>query len=309
MTALIQATSLQKSFGVTHAVEDVSFTIDEGEIYGLVGSDGAGKTTTLRLLIGALKADGGSTALCGFDVAREPEKVRSQVGYLSQRFSLYEDLTVFENIRFFAEVRGLPSTEWKPRCLELLSFVGLSEFSSRRAGALSGGMKQKLGLASALVTRPRVLLLDEPTTGVDPATRQDFWQLIIRVVQKEGMAVMLTTPYMDEASRCHRLGFMRHGSLIAEGTPSALCATLTGKILEVTCLEPLRLRAALLAIPGIEDARAFGDRLHVRAKDSANTAVVQSIESLPGHPSVHLIPPSLEDVFLSLTSSTEVEND
>jgi len=309
LTALIQATSLCKSFGITHAVEDVSFTIDEGEIYGLVGSDGAGKTTTLRLLIGALKADGGSATLCGFEVAREPEKVRSHVGYLSQRFSLYEDLTVFENIRFFAEVRGLPSSEWKPRCLELLSFVGLSEFSGRRAGALSGGMKQKLGLASALVTRPRVLLLDEPTTGVDPATRQDFWQLIIRVVQKEGMAVMLTTPYMDEASRCHRLGFMRRGSLIAEGTPSALCATLTGKILEVTCREPLRLRAGLLAIPGIEDARAFGDRLHVRTRDSANAAVIQSIEALPGRPSVHLISPSLEDVFLSLTSLTEVEND
>ncbi len=309
MTTLIQATSLQKSFGVTHAVEDVSFSIDEGEIYGLVGSDGAGKTTTLRLLIGALKADGGSATLCGFDVARDPEKVRSQVGYLSQRFSLYEDLTVFENIRFFAEVRGLPSSEWKPRCLELLSFVGLSEFSCRRAGALSGGMKQKLGLASALVTRPRVLLLDEPTTGVDPATRQDFWQLIIRVVQKEGMAVMLTTPYMDEASRCHRLGFMRRGSLIAEGTPSALCATLTGKILEVTCREPLRLRAALLAIPGIEDARAFGDRLHIRTREPADTVVVQSIKDLPGHPSVRPISPSLEDVFLSLTSRTEVEND
>lgn len=306
MTTLIQATSLQKFFGITHAVDNVSFAIAGGEIYGLVGSDGAGKTTALRLLIGALKADGGSATLCGFDIAREPEKVRSQVGYLSQRFSLYEDLTVFENIRFFAEVRGLPSSEWKPRCLELLAFVGLSEFSGRRAGALSGGMKQKLGLASALVTRPRVLLLDEPTTGVDPATRQDFWQLIIRVVQKEGMAVMLTTPYMDEASRCHRLGFMRRGSLIAEGTPSALCATLTGKILEVTCREPLRLRAALLTIPGIEDARAFGDRLHIRTKDSANKAVVQSIEDLPGHPSVRPISPSLEDVFLSLTSNTEV---
>ena len=291
MTVLIQATSLCKSFGATHAVENLGFTIDSGEIYGLVGSDGAGKTTTLRLLIGALKADSGAAVVCGFDVANEIEKVRSQVGYLSQRFSLYEDLSVIENIRFFAEVRGLTSSEWKPRCLELLAFVGLADFADRRAGALSGGMKQKLGLASALVARPRVLLLDEPTTGVDPATRQDFWQLIIRVVQQESMAVMLTTPYMDEASRCHRLGFMRSGSLIAEGSPSALCSTLNGRILEVATREPLRLRPSLLAIPGIEDARPFGDRLHVRTLNASTDKVIAAVEKLPSRPSVRQILP------------------
>jgi ABC-2 type transport system ATP-binding protein len=308
---LIQAQSLAKSYGSTRAVDGVSFAVNAGEIYGLVGSDGAGKTTTLRLLIGALRADGGTATVCGFDVAEKPEQVRGRVGYLSQRFSLYEDLTVLENIRFFAEVRGLSSTQWKPRCLELLDFVGLSVFASRRAGALSGGMKQKLGLASALVTRPQVLLLDEPTTGVDPATRQDFWQLIIRVVQNEGVAVMLTTPYMDEASRCHRLGFMRNGRIIAEGSPAALCSKLSGRILEVRTSEPLQLRTPLLSIPSVEDARPFGDRLHVRITAGSAEKVFQAVAQMPltkplTHPA-RLIPPTLEDVFLSYITETEAE--
>ena len=307
--SLIQAQDLIKTYGSTRAVDGVSFAVKAGEIYGLVGSDGAGKTTTLRLLIGALRADAGTAAICGYDVAENPEEVRSRVGYLSQRFSLYEDLSVLENIRFFAEVRGLSATEWKPRCLELLEFVGLSEFSSRRAGALSGGMKQKLGLASALVTRPQVLLLDEPTTGVDPATRQDFWQLIIRVVQNEGMAVMLTTPYMDEASRCHRLGFMRSGRIIAEGSPAALCAKLSGRILEIQTNEPLLLRSPLLAIPGVEDARPFGDRLHVRTAAGSAQEVIRAVAQLQlekplTHPA-RLISPTLEDVFLSYITEGE----
>lgn len=178
----VEASNLKKSFGPIPAVDGVSLQIKAGEIYGLVGADGAGKTTTMRLLVGALKADVGEINICGYDINRQTEKARSQFGYLSQRFSLYEDLTVLENIRFFAEVRGLRSDEWLPRSLEILEFVGLSDFKDRRAGQLSGGMKQKLGLASALVTRPRVLLLDEPTTGVDPVTRQDFWQLVIKLV-------------------------------------------------------------------------------------------------------------------------------
>ncbi|NCP16587.1 ABC transporter ATP-binding protein, partial [bacterium] len=212
---MLTASNLRKSFGQTHAVEDVSLRVKAGEIYGLVGSDGAGKTTTLRLLVGALKLDAGEITVCGFDVRKQTEQARAQIGYLSQRFSLYEDLTVLENIRFFAELRGLKRDEWLPRCMEILDFVGLAAHKDRRAGQLSGGMKQKLGLASALVTRPRVLLLDEPTTGVDPVTRQDFWQLLIRIVSQEGVAVLISTPYMDEASRCTRVGFMRGGHIIA----------------------------------------------------------------------------------------------
>ncbi|MGZ9166223.1 MAG: ABC transporter ATP-binding protein, partial [Anaerolineales bacterium] len=231
---LISAMSISKSFGDLKAVDDVSLQIHAGEVYGLVGSDGAGKTTTMRLLVGALLADSGEINICGFDINKQTENARAQFGYLSQRFSMYEDLTVLENIRFFAEVRGLSSSEWLPRCMEILKFVGLEKFIGRRAGQLSGGMKQKLGLASALVTRPRVLLLDEPTTGVDPVTRQDFWQLVIRLsTQSEGVAVLISTPYMDEASRCHRVGFMKAGHIIAEDTPSNLRARLKDRVLEL----------------------------------------------------------------------------
>ena len=251
---LIDAVDLHKSFGELRAVDGVTLQIRPGEIYGLVGSDGAGKTTTMRLIVGALQADAGSASIAGYDIDRQTEDARSQVGYLSQRFSLYEDLTVLENIRFFAEVRGLKANEWLPRCLEILEFVGLAGFKDRRAGQLSGGMKQKLGLASALVTRPRVLLLDEPTTGVDPVTRQDFWQLLISLVaapasagagpgsKPAGVAVLISTPYMDEAARCHRVGFMRQGKIIAEGTPMQLRARLADRILELRG-SPLRLLA------------------------------------------------------------------
>jgi ABC-type Na+ transport system ATPase subunit NatA len=206
---LIQAQGLHKSFGENHAVKDVSLHIAAGEIYGLVGSDGAGKTTTLRLLVGALQADAGEIEVGGYDVRKQVEGARSQIGYLSQRFSLYEDLTVLENIRFFAEVRGLSANEWLPRSMEILEFVGLAEFKDRRAGQLSGGMKQKLGLASALVTRPRVLLLDEPTTGVDPVTRQDFWQLVIKLV---------STPLSDSPPIFEENGGSRRG---VAGSPSS----------------------------------------------------------------------------------------
>ena len=254
---LVNATKLKKSFAAVRAVDDVSLQIKAGEIYGLVGADGAGKTTTMRLLVGALKADAGKIDICGYDIEGQTEQARAQFGYLSQRFSMYEDLTVLENIRFFAEVRGLTSGQWLPRSMEILEFVGLSDFKDRRAGQLSGGMKQKLGLASALVTRPRVLLLDEPTTGVDPVTRQDFWQLIIklssslRVVEAQvasdilpltsplrgsaqgAVSVIISTPYMDEASRCHRIGFMKAGRIIAEDTPANLRRRLNGRVLEL----------------------------------------------------------------------------
>src|SRR5512138_2595398 len=265
MNPLVQANHMRKSFGDLVAVDDVSLFVQPGEIYGLVGADGAGKTTTMRLLVGALKADKGDINICGYDINRQTETARSQFGYLSQRFSLYQDLTVLENIRFFAEVRGLSSTEWLPRSLEILEFVGLSEFKDRRAGQLSGGMKQKLGLASALVTRPQVLLLDEPTTGLDPVTRQYFWQLVIRLsTQGEGVSVIISTPYMDEASRCHRVGFMKDGRIIAEDTPSSLRARLSGRVLELRGTPINLLRHVAHSDKDVEDVQAFGDRLHIR---------------------------------------------
>lgn len=300
---MITASNLHKHFGATHAVNGVSLNIAPGEIYGLVGADGAGKTTTLRLLVGALKADAGQVAICGFDIAHQTEQARAHIGYLSQRFSMYEDLSVLENIRFFAEVRGLKSGEWLPRCMDILDFVGLAAFKDRRAGQLSGGMRQKLGLAAALVTRPRVLLLDEPTTGVDPVTRQDFWQLVITLTQA---AVLITTPYMDEAARCHRVGFMRAGQIIAEGTPGQLRAALNGRILELRGPNLTAMRHLAQQDSDVEDVRPFGDRLHLRVRPNQAQAVIQRLKrTLPaaGTPltDARLVPPSLEDVFIALS--------
>jgi len=321
MTSLIETHHLHKSFGNTHAVDDLSLSVAAGEIYGLVGPDGAGKTTVLRLLCGVLRSDAGQTAIAACDIARQTEQARSRIGYPAQRFSLYEDLTVLENLRFFAEVRGLPTVEWKPRCMEILEFVGLAEFVNRRAGQLSGGMKQKLGLAAALVHRPRVLLLDEPTTGVDPVTRQDFWQLIIRLaspspqaplppgegegVRDNGVAVLVTTPYMDEASRCHRLGFMRRGKLLLEGTPAELRTRLNGQIVEVRGQPLPLLRQAARAEADVEDVQMFGDRLHLRVKAGAIESVITRLrEQIPARGGsltrMREIPPQLEDVFISL---------
>ena len=310
-TYLVHATNLKKSFGDTSAVDGVSLQIPAGEIYGLVGADGAGKTTTMRLLVGALLPEQGEVTICGCDVIRQTEKARSQLGYLSQRFSMYEDLTVLENIRFFAEVRGLKSDEWRPRCMEIPDFVGLEPFKDRRAGQLSGGMKQKLGLASALVTRPRVLLLDEPTTGVDPVTRQDFWQLVIRLAaQRNGVSVLISTPYMDEASRCHRMGFMKDGRIIAEDTPSNLRARLNNRVLELRGAPIGLLRHVAHSDQDVEDVQAFGDRLHLRVgKDKAQDVLgrlTSEIQSEGGQvDALRLIPPVLEDVFIALSESND----
>src|SRR5690349_23101341 len=308
---LINANRLKKHFGALSAVDGVSHHIKSGEIYGLEGADGAGKTTTTRLLVGALLPDPGNATICGYDVIRKTEDARSQLGYLSQRFSMYEDLTVLENIRFFAEVRGLKADEWLPRCMEILNFVGLDQFKDRRAGQLSGGMKQKLGLASALVTRPRVLLLDEPTTGVDPVTRQDFWQLVIRLAtQTEGVSVIISTPYMDEASRCHRVGFMKNGRIIAEDSPSNLRARLNNRVLELRGSPIGLLRHVAHKDRDVEDVQAFGDRLHIRVGENKAQDVLgrltSQIESEGGRVNeLRAVAPVLEDVFIALSETTQ----
>lgn len=343
---LVQAKNLHKHFGEVKAVDGVDLNIKSGEIYGLVGSDGAGKTTTMRLLVGALLPTQGEITICGYDLRKQVELARSTIGYLSQRFSMYEDLTVLENIRFFAEIRGLSSTEWLPRSMEILEFVGLDKFIDRRAGQLSGGMKQKLGLASALVTRPRLLLLDEPTTGVDPVTRQDFWQLVIKLVsqpvipnqvdthiskqvnapitqpqpaprnlqpatsnlQPEGVSVIISTPYMDEASRCHRVGFMKAGKIIAEDTPSNLRARFNNRVLELRGSPINTLRHAAHQDEDVEDVAAFGDKLHVRVRAGKSKLVIKrlpdEIKSVGGAlTELRAIPSTLEDVFIALSES------
>jgi ABC-2 type transport system ATP-binding protein len=324
MADLIEASHLRYCFGERIAVQDVSLHIAAGEIYGLVGPDGAGKTTTLRMLCGAYRPASSPEGhqpvvnIAGYDMLRQTELARAQIGYLPQRFSLYEDLTVMENIRFFAEVRGLSAAEWRPRSMEILTFVGLNEFTDRRAGNLSGGMKQKLGLAAALVHKPRVLLLDEPTTGVDPVTRQDFWQLIIRLVGRsadqpadeqaagwQGTAVLVCTPYMDEAARCARVGFMSSGRLMQEGPPARLCTRLSGRVLEMAGSPLPVLRKIAEAEAGVMGVQMFGDRLHLRVAEGQAEAVMAGLTERVAASSgsierLRLVPPQLEDVFMEL---------
>ena len=316
MSVLIEANDLFRSFGELRAVDGIDLRVSSGEIYGLVGPDGAGKTTTMRLLCGAYRPDldgGGTPAriqIGGYDVLQQTEQARAQIGYLPQRFSLYEELTVLENIRFFAEVRGLSPKEWLPRCMEILEFVDLDKFVDRRVGRLSGGMRQKLGLAVALVHRPGVLLLDEPTAGVDPVTRQDFWQLIIRLVAQNGdqdqeTAVLVSTPYMDEAARCTRVGFMVGGRLVEEGTPAELRATLKGRILELRGLPLPSLRRIVKEDRDVEDVQMFGDRLHIRVREGKSQQVISRLEDrIPSEGGkidcLWQTPPLLEDVFMGL---------
>ncbi len=299
---LIQADDLRKSFGETRAVDGVSLTVHAGEAFGLVGPDGAGKTTTLRLLVGALRSDGGRVIVGGHDLARHVDQARAGIGYLAQRFSLYGDLTVSENLRFFGQVRGLSDVVMARRSRELLAFVGLSSFEHRRADRLSGGMKQKLGLACALIHEPKVLLLDEPTGGVDPVTRQDFWQLLIRVLA-QGTAVIVTTPYMDEAARCHRIGFMAGGRVLVEGAPRELTQKLAGHVLELGA-EPRNSARDLARLdPDVLDVQTFGDRLHLRVKNPA--AVLERLPAVLAAAGVAVerlrpVVPGLEDVFIAL---------
>ncbi len=297
---------LSRSFGVVHAVKDVSLRVTPGQIYGLVGPDGAGKTTTLRLICGAFKSDEGTVNIGGFPLETRAEQARELVGYLSQQFSLYEDLTVLENIRFLAEVRGMSRDEWLPRSRENLAFVGLDAFETRLAGQLSGGMKQKLGLACALVNRPRLLLLDEPTTGVDPVTRQDFWQLVIRLAGEHGMAVLVCTPYMDEAERCRRVAFMSQGRIIASGSPDELRERTGGGILVFDTDNPRHARDVLAKRDDVLESILFGDALHVlTAKPSESEPALTDTLASAGIFVKSVLPsePGLEDVFVHLASN------
>jgi ABC-2 type transport system ATP-binding protein len=299
---LVEAVGIRRAFGPVTAVDGVDLAIRPGEAYGLVGPDGAGKTTMLRLLVGALRPDAGSVSIAGVDLAARPDAARASVGYLAQRFSLYGDLTVLENLRFFAQVRGIREAAFAGRARELLGFVGLDGFEGRLADHLSGGMKQKLGLACALVHEPPVLLLDEPTAGVDPVTRQEFWKLLARILA-EGRALVVSTPYMDEAARCTRVGFMHAGRILVEGSPRQLTAPMEGRVLELTARPTRPARDIALADPDVIDALAFGDRLHLHVSDAVGpmARLPQALEE--GGVDVERLRPiaaSMEDVFISL---------
>lgn len=302
---MIEVENLQRKFGAVTAVSGLTLSVPAGEIYGLVGPDGAGKTTTFRLLVGALLPDSGRGAIGGHDLQTDIEAVRRLIGYLPQKFSLYPDLTVAENLRFFAEVNGISPDEWQPRREAMLAFVGLADFADRRAWQLSGGMKQKLGLATALIHRPRLLLLDEPTGGVDPVTRQDFWQLIGKAVVEEGLTVLVSTPYMDEASRCNRIGFMQHGRILAEGTPQSLIESLHGRILELVAAPRRLVREVVGMDTAVEDIQPFGHKFHIRVQPGTAEVVRQRLPAAliaagATLDRLEFTPPLLEDAFIQL---------
>ncbi|MEO7909933.1 MAG: ABC transporter ATP-binding protein [Roseiflexaceae bacterium] len=309
MTNAIETTNLTRSFGAVQAVAGLTMSVPAGQIYGLVGPDGAGKTTTLRLLCGALLSDGGQATVMGIDVARDPEGVRRRIGYMPQRFSLYGDLTVRENMLFFADIYGVPRAEQAPLLERLLAFSRLSKFQGRRADALSGGMKQKLALACALIHKPDVLMLDEPTTGVDPVSRREFWDIVRDAVNQDGMTVLVSTPYMDEADRCHTVGFMRAGTLMATGSPHDLQALVPGVVLEVQARPYHEAQVRLRAIPGVREVQVFGDRLHVVADSALPEAALR--RQLDGSGvllgSVRQVQPTMEDVFMYLQRAGELK--
>jgi ABC-2 type transport system ATP-binding protein len=302
MDDLIVAEKLAKHFGAIHAVDELDLRVGPGEILGLVGPDGAGKTTTMRLLCGAYEPTSGRAVVAGFDLGHHVAEARAATGYVPQRFSLYTDLTPAENLEFFSEAYGMSRAQRAARAKELLDFVGLTAFAHRRSEFLSGGMKQKLSLACALIHRPRVLLLDEPTGGVDPVARQEFWRLLYTLLA-EGSAILISTPYMDEASRCHRVGLMNHGRIMAEGTPHEMVRPLAGHILELAAEPQRTARQVASTFAGVHDVQVFGDRLHLRVDDPAPVlARLPGVLASAGVHVTHLrsVEPTLEDVFTKL---------
>ena len=300
LQSAIMVEGLTKSFPGVRAVDALSFDVRAGEIFGLVGPDGAGKTTALRMLAGIMTPDAGQATVAGFDVARDPEGAKHALSYMPQRFGLYEDLTVDENIRFYADLFGVKTTERDARSTQLLEAAGMSEFRKRLAGKLSGGMKQKLGLVCALIHRPKVILLDEPTTGVDPVSRRDFWRILYELIA-EGVAILTSTAYLDEAERCHRVALMHQGKLLFCDTPANLKAQFGKGVLSITSVEPRRLRDELEDAEGISSLLLTGDGLHLVVDDAARRILeyeaVLERANIP-FDSIQQIVPSIEDLFV-----------
>ena len=300
--AAIRVHGLTKSFGPVQAVREVGFDVSRGEIFGLVGPDGAGKTTTMRMLAAVLQPDQGEIAVDGVDVAADPERAKLHLSYMPQRFGLYEDLTVGENIFFYAELFGVPRRERAARSEQLLGAAGMLPFRRRLAGQLSGGMKQKLGLVCALIHTPKVLLLDEPTTGVDPVSRRDFWAILYDL-RESGVTIVLSTAYMDEAERCSRLALLHAGAVRYCDTPARLKAMMPGALLAIPATDPRGVRDVLAGTPGVLGILLMGDRVHVRVDDAPRRIPeLQALLRERGVPElrIDLAEPGIEDVFVAL---------
>jgi ABC-2 type transport system ATP-binding protein len=303
LSNIVELQQLTRRFNDVVAVDALTLGVRAGELFGMVGPDGAGKTTTVRMLAGVLRPSSGDATVLGLSVAKQAEAVKHDVAYMSQRFGLYEDLTVRENIMFYADLYGVPKAERPARLERLYHFSNLGEFEHRLAGNLSGGMKQKLSLCCALIHQPKVLLLDEPTFGVDPISRRELW-LILHEMVTEGVTIIVTTSYLDEAERCDRVAMLHQGKLLALDTPAALQARLAGHAVAVRADPLYGARDAVRHASGIATASLFGDTLHVILRERGDTAAVTAALQ---HAHVRVdkvepIEPSLEDVFISLVA-------
>ena len=304
MNSIIDIQNIHKSFGSVKAVKGISFNVSKGEMFGLVGPDGAGKTTTIRMLCGLISPKEGMLLILDMDISKNKKTIQKNIGYLSQKFSLYGDLTVDENIEFFAEIHNIK--DYERRRNELLDFTRLKEFRSRAADKLSGGMKQKLALACSLIHKPRILFLDEPTTGVDPVSRRDFWKILSGLL-KEGITIFMSTPYLDEAERCNRVALMNKGEIIALDTPGKIKDMLGKKTLEIVC-SPVRKAYQIIKNQTGFETQMFGDRIDIIVDDIDKD--YPALEKLLKEDSIEIydnrtVTPSLENVFIHLIREEE----
>ncbi len=301
---IITINNLVKNYGTVQALRGISLNIPQGEIFGLVGPDGAGKTSLIRILAGVISYNSGDIRIMGIDPIKDLDKIRIDIGYISQNFSLYGDLTVEENIDFFMEI--FPHNDQiGARKKELLEFIGLAPFTKRLADNLSGGMKQKLSLLCSLIHSPKLLLMDEPTTGVDPVSRREFWNIVF-MLQKKGLTVLASTPYMDEAEQFDRVALIHKGEFIRMGTIDEIRSSISGLVIEVFCDKPFQARNALKSLTCISDVELFGDKIHIFAEKCNETIINEISTTLAGSDikteSVVPVPYSIEDIFLKVTS-------
>ena len=300
----IDVKNLVKTFGKFRAVDDISFYIPQGEIFGLLGPNGAGKTTTIRMLIGLLRPDSGSAHVLGFDVRKKPEEVKKRIGYMSQKFSLYNDLTVRENLDFYAAIyNDMPFRQRRERVDEMLNMVELEDIQRYQTRSLSGAWRQRLALACAIIHRPMMLFLDEATAGVDPVARRQFWDLIYRLAG-EGISVLATTHYMDEADYCNTIAMLYEGRIISLASPDTIKDSLAGVLLQLDLADPLEAQKVLITDPRVLNVSIQGMQLHVTVRKESDINAIQRLLMRANLPpkSIEIIQPSLEDAFTSLVS-------
>jgi ABC-2 type transport system ATP-binding protein len=308
---VIRIEKLTKTFGETNAVDNLTLNVVKGEIFGLVGPDGAGKTTTMRMLTAIMDPTSGDAWVAGHHIVKEAEPIKEEIGYMSQRFGLYPDLTVMENVNFYADIYEVQRKGRSERIDELLAFSNLQPFKKRMAGKLSGGMKQKLGLVCALIHTPKVLFLDEPTNGVDPVSRRDFWRILYQLLRQD-VTIFVSTAYLDEAERCNRVGLLNKGKLLACGTPSEVKQLMRGTIYEIRASEPRKASLLLREKLDGDSVGLFGDRVHVvtnrpdRVEQVAKNVLAEANVLLNN---IRVIAPSLEDVFVSVLDRESIEAD